>query len=157
LVAAVVAAGCLTLVGVTPASARLTLHLKAPRHVVVGRSAILHATGKIPLADLEFPYWFSLDAIPPSATRKCPTDRWAAVQIAQSTGGAVLVNDQPEAPNRHGRFSIPIGLRPTKPGRVLLCGYTDDGLTNTLAHDGVMLHIKRRRHRHAPLVVATSA
>jgi hypothetical protein len=150
-VAAVVVAGCLTLVGVTPASARLTLHLKAPHHVVVGRPAVLHATGKIPLADLDAPYWFSLDAIPPSVTRKCPADHWAAVQLAQSTGGANLVRDQREQPNARGRFSIPIGVRPTAPGRLLLCAYTDDGLTSTLARTRLMLHIKPRRHRHAAL------
>jgi hypothetical protein len=153
-VAAVVAFGCLTLVGAAPASARLTLHLRAPRHVVVGRAAVIHATGHIPVSALDIPYWFSLDAIPPSVTRNCPADHWAAVQLAASTGGANLTRDQREQPNARGHFSIPIGVRPSRRGRVLLCGYTDDGLTSTLAHDRLMLHIKRPRHRHAPLAVS---
>src|SRR4051812_40750057 len=102
-VAAVVVAGCLTLVGATPASARLTLHLRAPRHVVVGRAAGIHATGRGRVSDIDTPSWSSLDAIPPSFTRTCPADHWAAVQLAQSTGGANLVRDQREQPNARGR------------------------------------------------------
>jgi hypothetical protein len=123
--------------------AGLTLELSAPPSVVVAQPAILHATGTIPVEDLEFPYWFSLDAIPTSVTTTCPADHFAGQQLAQSTGGAILVLTQREAADEAGSFSIPIGVTPTAPGSVLLCGYTDDGLTSTLARASLTLRIER--------------
>ena len=117
-----------------------TLELTAPP-AVVGHPIVMHATGTIPLDELAYPYWFSLAAIPSSVTTSCPTDHWQAVQFAQATNGSVVVLSQRETPDAAGRFTIPVAITPTAPGSVLLCGYTDDGLTNTLAVAPLLLEI----------------
>ena len=124
-----------------------TLGLSAPT-VVAGKSAVLRADGTIPVRDLFFSYWFSLSAIRPSVMSTCPEDHWEAVQIAQSTGGAVLVLSQREIANAEtGAFSIPIGITATAPGKLLLCAYTDDGATQTLAATSMMLDIRPASRR----------
>jgi hypothetical protein len=110
-----------------------TLNLAAPSTPVVGKPMVLDATGTIPVDDLEFPYWFSLDAIPAAVTTTCPQDRWEAVQFATATGGSVVVLSQLERPDATGHFSIPVAVTPSAPGSLLLCGYTDDGQAITLA------------------------
>ncbi len=118
--------------GPATASEDFTLALAAPP-AVVGQPIVLHATGTIPLDELAYPYWFSLSAIPSSVTTTCPADRWEAVQFALGAGGSVVVLSQRETPDATGAFTIPVAVTPTAPGSVLLCGYTDDGMTNTLA------------------------
>jgi P pilus assembly chaperone PapD len=56
----------------TASAAGFTLGLTASSTPVVGKPMILQATGTIPPADLEFSYWFSLDAIPTTVTSTCP-------------------------------------------------------------------------------------
>ena len=145
------AIGALALaISAAPASAgadTFTLGLSAPT-VVAGKSAVLRADGTIPVRDLFFSYWFSLSALRPSVTGTCPEDHWEAVQLAQSTGGAVIVLSQREIANAEtGAFSIPVGITATMPGRLLLCGYTDDGETQTLAATSMMLDIKPASRR----------
>jgi hypothetical protein len=53
-----------------------------------------------------------------------------------------VVRRQHEVADAAGNFSIPIAVTPTAPGRVLLCGYTDDGMASTLAASTLMLDIK---------------
>src|SRR5262249_25190794 len=83
--------------------------------------------------DAQFLYWFSVDAIPANVTTTCPADRWEAVQIANTTGGSVLVLRQGERRDAAGNFSIPFGFTPIRPGAVLRRAYTDDGEATTLA------------------------
>jgi hypothetical protein len=140
------------LVALAPSSASaqadsFTLSLSAPP-VVAGKSAVLRADGTIPVRDLFFSYWFSLSAIRPAVMTTCPEDHWEAVQIAQSTGGAVIVLSQREIANAEtGAFSIPVGITGTRPGKLLLCAYTDDGATQTLAATSMMLDIKPASRR----------
>lgn len=145
------AIGALALaISAAPASAQadtFTLSLSAPT-VVAGKSAVLRADGTIPVRDLFFSYWFSLSALRPSVTSTCPEDHWEGVQLAQSTGGAVIVLSQREIANAAtGAFSIPVGITATAPGRLLLCAYTDDGATQTLATTSMMLDIKPASRR----------
>src|SRR5690242_19195582 len=90
--AAVAATGLLALAA--PAalanSPGFTLSLSANSAPVVGKPMIITATGTIPLADVEFPYWFSLDAIPTSVTTTCPDGHFEGSQLASSTGGGVI-------------------------------------------------------------------
>jgi len=124
-----------------------TLNLSAPP-VVAGKSAVLRADGTIPVRDLFFSYWFSLSALRPSVTTTCPEDHWEAVQLAQSTGGAVIVLSQREIANAEtGAFSIPVGITATQAGKLLLCGYTDDGATQTLAATSMILDIRPASRR----------
>ena len=117
-----------------------TLELAAPP-AVVGQSMVIQATGTIPLDQVQFPYWFSLEAIPTSVTTTCPADRWQAFQFVQGAGGAELAHSQRETPDAAGRFTIPVAVTPTAPGSVLLCGYTDDAMTNTLAVASLLVDI----------------
>src|SRR5438045_2684550 len=82
-----------------------TLELSAPR-AIVGKPFLLTARGTIPVDEIQFPSWFSLDAIPTSLTTTCPPDRWQAAQIANAAGGAVIVLSQSETPDAAGRFTI---------------------------------------------------
>jgi hypothetical protein len=113
--------------------AGFTLELSTPSTVFVGTPVIAHGTGTVPPRDAEFSYWFSLDAIPAAVMSTCPADRWEAAQIAQSTGGTILILSQREVRDAAGNFSIPFGFTPARPGSVLLCAYTDDGAATTLA------------------------
>jgi hypothetical protein len=44
-----------------------------------------------------------------------------------------------------GNFSIRVAVTPSSPGAWLLCGYTDDGMTNTLARASMILDIQPAR------------
>jgi hypothetical protein len=139
----VVAVGLIALAApVSSAFAAFTLNVSAPSPPVVGKPLVLQATGTIDLEELAFPYWFSLDAIPTSVTTTCPPDRWEGVQFAQANGGSVVVWTQREVPDAAGNFSIPIAVTPSAPGSLLLCAYTDDGATNTLARASLTLDIQ---------------
>jgi hypothetical protein len=139
------AVGLLTLTGPAAAASAngFTLNLATSSAPVVGTPVILHATGTIPPADLAFPYWFSLDAIPTAVTSTCPPDRWEGAQFATSTGSIVVLS-QSEIPDAAGNFSIPVAVTPTAAGSVLLCGYTDDGEATTLAAASVILNIQAK-------------
>jgi hypothetical protein len=128
----------------TPAVAQggFTLHLTAESRAVVGKPMIIRATGTVPPpGDIQIPYWFSLDAIPTTVTSTCPRDRWEGVQFAEASGGTVVVLTQREVPDAAGNFTVPVAVTPSQAGSVLLCGYTDDGLTNTLAGASLVLDI----------------
>jgi hypothetical protein len=129
------AAGTLALAaGATPALAdAFTLKLTAPATPVVGKPMVLQATGTMPPEDVEFPYYFSLDAIPTAVTSTCPPDRWEGVQFAQANGGTVVVLSQMLRPDSAGNFSVPVAVTPTAPGSLVLCGYVDDGSLGTQA------------------------
>ena len=125
----------------TPAlAAGFTLELTSPP-AVVGQPIVMQATGTIPVEDIGYSYWFNLEAISTAVTTTCPVDRNQAVQFALGTGGTVIVLSQREAPDAEGRFTIPVAITPTAPGQVLLCGYTDDGVTTTLAQASLLLDI----------------
>jgi hypothetical protein len=134
----------LTLGAPAPAlAAGFTLDLVPQSDAVVGRPLIIKATGTMPPADVSFPYFFSLDAIPTTVTTTCPPDRWEGAQFADANGGSLVVFTQSEHPNPAGDFTIPVAVTPRAPGSVLLCGYTDDGADATLAGASLTLHIKR--------------
>ena len=128
-------------------AAGFSLQLSSPR-LVVGHPAILHANGTIPPEDVQFPYWFSLDAIPTSVTETCPEDAFEGSQLANSTGGSIIVLTQREAADSSGRFSIPVGVTPSGAGSLLLCGYTDDGGAVTLAVAPLIVHIHKSGAAH---------
>jgi hypothetical protein len=127
----------------TPALADgFSLKLTATSTPTVGRSLIIRADGTMPPDDVQFPYWFSLIALRPSVMPNCPHDMWEAVQIGRAAGGATVTLQQRERPDTTGSFSVPVAVTPTSPGSVLLCGYTDDGLTTTLAMAQLTINIQ---------------
>jgi hypothetical protein len=118
-----------------------TLGLAQQSDAVVGRPLIVQATGTMPPENIGFPYWFSLDAIPPTVTTTCPADHFVGMQLATGTGGAIVTLAQPETPDPAGRFAIPVAVTPSAPGSVLLCAYTDNGASGTLAAASLMVNI----------------
>jgi hypothetical protein len=118
-----------------------SLKLTPQSEAVVGKPMIVQATGTIPPDEVWFPYWFSLDAISTSVTTTCPADRWVGTQFGLNNGSVVVLS-QSEKPDSAGNFAIPVAVTPSAPGTVLLCGYTDDGATATLAGASLMLDIK---------------
>jgi hypothetical protein len=123
-------------------AAGFTLGLATQSDAVVGRPLIIQATGTIPPQDIQFPYWFSLDAIPPAVTTTCPPDHFEGAQFASANGGAVVTFAQSERPDSAGDFTVPVAVTPSAPGSLLLCAYTDDGAASTLAAASLMLDIK---------------
>jgi hypothetical protein len=144
-VGALLAAATVIALGATAAPAlagTFTLDLQPQSDAVVGRPLIIKATGTIPPQDVGYPYWYSLDAIPAAVTTTCPADQGEGAQIALGTGGAVVVLTQSTHPNLAGDFTIPSGVTPTAPGRLLMCGYIDDGGAVTLASASLILDIR---------------
>ena len=138
-------AAALFAVGAVPSpalGAGFTLSLSAPATPVVGQPIVLQATGTIPPEYLRFLYWFSLEAIPTAVTTTCPLDSFEASQFAAVNGGTHVVVTQREHPDATGNFSIPVAITPSASGSVLLCAYTDDGATNTLARASLTLNIQ---------------
>jgi hypothetical protein len=119
-----------------------TLNLAPQSEAVVGRPLIIQASGTIPPESVQFPYWFSLDAISTAVTTTCPPDRWEGAQFANATGGSIVVLTQSENPDVAGNFAIPVAVTPSAAGSVLLCAYTDDGAAATLAAASLTLNIK---------------
>jgi hypothetical protein len=142
IVVALLCLGSATAARADSSRAGFTLEMSVPSPVVVGHPAMLQVTGTIPEDVVEFSYWFSLSAIPTSFTTTCPADHHVAKQFALTSGGAVIIWTQREPADATGRFSIPVAVSPTAPGSVLLCGYTDDGATHTLAAASLMLQIQ---------------
>ena len=142
LVSTAVAAIALAVSASPTLAAGFALNLEPQAEAMVGRPMIINATGTIPPGSVQFPYWFSLDAIPTAVTTTCPEDRWEGAQFANATGGAIIVLTQAERPNAAGNFTIPVAVTPSAPGTVLLCGYTDDGGAVTLARASLILDIK---------------
>jgi hypothetical protein len=162
LVAALVAAAASTGGLAAPALAgQFTLGLTAPPGAAVGKPMLLQAAGTMPVEDVTFPYFLISVALPTSVTQTCPAGYWDAVQIANATGGGILDLSAPITPSSTGAWSIPIGLRPWAPGRLLICAYVGDGADTTLAGASLTLEITAAGARpvnvSAPRVVRSAA
>lgn len=139
-----VLAACIFCMAAPSAFAAHTLSLDAPSDVTVGDLTVVTANGTMPPEEVQFPYWYSLDAIPASFTTTCPDDHFVGGQFANSSGGAVLTFAQPEHPDLNGIWSVPVAVNATSPGGVLLCGYTDDGSGGTLAVGSALVTVHPR-------------
>jgi hypothetical protein len=128
------------------------LKLTAPSTPVVGKPMVLQATGAMPPEDIQFPYYFSLDAIPTAVTTTCPPDRWEGVQFAEANGGSVVVLTQSLKPDAAGNFAVPVAVTPTAPGSLVLCGYVDDGAASTLAAASLPFDIQAAPRPVSPAV-----
>lgn len=71
----------------------------------------------------------------------CPAEAGAGAQLAIHAGGQLVVLTQREVADATGHFSLPVGFTPWAPGRYLLCAYTDDGATSTLAAASLVLDV----------------
>jgi hypothetical protein len=135
-------------VAATPALGQThTLNLSAPSSTaVVGQTIIIQASGFNPQDPVfTFSSYLSIDAIPASVLSACPADYSAAAQIARETyaqGGEVVTSYQREEVDAAGNFSIPVAYVPRFAGRFLLCGYTDDAATSTLATASLVMNVE---------------
>ena len=109
-----------------------TLSLSLPSSGTVGKALVVTATGTDP-TDAGALY-LEIDAIPTSLATTCPSGYLNGSQLASSSpDGALVAFDQPEVFDSSGSFSNVNGYTPNATGRVLFCGYTDDGSGDTLA------------------------
>jgi hypothetical protein len=131
------AATALVLATAGSASAAETLSLSGPSSAAVGQPVVIQASGNDNPADGTL--YLELDSIPTSAATTCPDSYLSGSQLATSTGGSLVALDDRELEDGAGNFSMPVGYRPPSAGGWLLCGYTDDGATDTLAAASLVL------------------
>jgi hypothetical protein len=129
----------------SPASGQTyTLNLSAPPTAAVGQPIIIQATGSNPPTDF-FSSWLDVYAIPTGVLSACPAEYLNALQVATSTrpqGGGIITNSLRENVDAAGNFSIPLVHTPTVPGQFLICGYTNDAATFTLATASLLLNVQ---------------
>jgi hypothetical protein len=119
-----------------------SLSLSGPSTGVVGRPMIIDATGKNPPpAEYWFPMWLHVDAIPAGVIASCPASSRDSTQIALAAGGEYLAFAQRENVAADGSFAHPVGFSPKRPGTWLICGYTEDGFTNTFATASLSVNV----------------
>jgi hypothetical protein len=95
---------------------------------------ILHVTGSTPPpAEYWFPSWLEADAIPARVLQVCPDGYADAWQIAHDAGGESLAFAQLVNVDATGAFANIVAFTPKASGAWLICGYTENGLTGTLA------------------------
>jgi hypothetical protein len=134
-------------VAATPALGQThTLNLSAPSSTAaVGQTIIIQASGsneQEPIVD--FSSYLTVVAIPTSVLSACPADYSSGKQVALSSGaqgGEVLDEYHREDEDAAGNFSMPVAYVPRLAGRFLLCGYTDDAATTTLATASLLLTV----------------
>ena len=120
-----------------------TLTVSGPATVTPGQTPIFHAAGANPPTDFFFS-WLDVSAIPTSVLATCPDDYLTASQIADSAhaqGGEHVVLGQREIVDANGDFSIPFGYSPRIAGSYLLCAYSNDGATYTLARSSLNVRV----------------
>jgi hypothetical protein len=135
-------------VAATPALGQThTLSLSAPSSTaVVGQTIIIQASGsneQEPFVD--FSSYLTVVAIPTSVLSACPADYSSGKQVASETyaeGGEVLDEFHREDEDAAGNFSMPVAYVPRFAGRFLICGYSDDAATTTLARASLALTVE---------------
>jgi hypothetical protein len=121
-----------------------TLNLSGPSSAAVGQPLVIQAAGANPADDF-FSSWLDVAAIPTSVLSSCPAGYLNASQIASSTssqGGENVATALREDVDSAGIFSMPLAYTPGTPGRFLICGYTNDGATATLATASMLLDVQ---------------
>src|SRR5689334_567335 len=116
-----------------------TLNLSGPSAATVGQPLVVQASGIDNPANGTL--YLELDAIPGGVVSSCPASYLDGSQLATSTGGSLVAFDDREIEDGAGNFSMPVGYTPQKPGNLLLCGYTDDGATDTLAASSLIVPV----------------
>ena len=120
-----------------------SIGVSGPSSTNVGQSTLLKVSGKNPTPGPPDNYWFgtwlSVNVIPTSIASSCPPTHDEGYQLGQAgyaQGGGYLVFTQREPVNANGDWSVTVGYTPVVAGKMLICAYSDDGYTNTLAVGG---------------------
>lgn len=141
------AVGILSLAAMaTPALGQnYVLNMSAPATTAAGETILINAAGANPPTDF-FTSWLDVYAIPASVLTTCPAGYLNASQVASSTharGGTHIAVAQREDVDEAGRFSMSVAYTPTTVGPFLICGYTNDGATGTLARASLMVTVQQ--------------
>ena len=112
-------------------AATFTLTISAPATAVVGKPFPVTGSGVDPID--QGALYLEIDEIPASFTTTCPASYLDGSQLASSSGGNLVAFDQRENFDAGGTFSNLNAFTPAATGKVLFCGYTDDGAADTLA------------------------
>jgi len=115
-----------------------SVKVSAPPKVVVGQPTVIEVNGTV--ADLRYPYWLTVVSIKPEVT-SCPANYYEGKQIANATGGSILVSTGRVTPDSSGSFRTPVGINPYLAGQVWICAYIHDGETVTLGSTSLLLTI----------------
>jgi hypothetical protein len=117
-----------------------SIGVAGPSTASMGQLLTLKVSGKNPTPGPPDDYWFgtwlSVDVIPTQVASSCPPTHDEGYQLGQAGaayGGGYLVFTQREPVNANGDWSITVGYTPNVAGKKLICAYSDDGYTNTLA------------------------
>jgi len=143
-VAALAAVLCVLAMGASASQASaangFSIGVAGPSTASVGQSVILKVSGKNPTPGYPDYYWFgtwlSVNVIPTSIASSCPPTADEGYQLGSAgyaQGGGYLVFTQREPVDSNGNWSVTVGYTPQVASRVLICAYSDDGYTNTLA------------------------
>jgi hypothetical protein len=126
-----------------------SIGVAGPSTATVGQSTILKVSGKNPTPgppdDYWFATWLSVDVIPASIATTCPPTADEGMQLGiagAAEGGGYLVFTQREPVDANGNWSVSVGYTPGHAGRKLVCAYSDDGYTNTLAVGGHTIDVR---------------
>jgi hypothetical protein len=136
-----ITAAMLSLAAAPAFGAGYNVSITGPAGTTVGTPVVFQATGSNPADDF-FSSWLDVSAIPTSAASSCPPGYFNGMQLAESTGGEQVVRALREEVDSGGNFSTPFGWTPSKPGSYLLCAYTNDGASGTLATASLPFDVK---------------
>jgi hypothetical protein len=127
----------------TPALAYdFSLNLSGPTTGVAGQALVYEAYGvNPPPSEYWFSTWLDAVAIPTTVVSNCPLNQGDGTIMATRTGGLLVTISAREVVDDAGRFANIIGFTPPAPGKWLVCAYSDDGYTNTLARASVTVDV----------------
>src|SRR5262249_7712255 len=108
-----------------------------------------------PATQYPFLSWLTVVAIPATVVSTCPTGYVDATQVATQAGGEILAMASRENPDVAGNFTNSVGYTPEALGAVLVCAYTNDGLTDTFATASLLLNVLAEAPR-APSTTTTT-
>lgn len=109
-----------------------TLSLSLPSKGIVNEAMNVTATGNDPSNPGGL--YLEIDAIPTTEAPLCPSDFMSARNLASSSSNGQYISFmQPEHLDTSANFSIVNMFTPIATGAYLICAYSDDGVSGTLA------------------------
>jgi hypothetical protein len=132
--------------GATPAFAApgYSLDISGPGAGAVGKPSLFKVSGTNPTpAESWFSTYMQVEAIPASVMPACPPAYLEGIQIAEhswASGGDHIAGPQTELRDDAGNWTASVAYTPSVPGRMLLCGYSQN-VTNTLAMDQHVIQV----------------
>jgi hypothetical protein len=143
------ALGALALGVITPAAGAysFSIGVSAPANATVGRPVPLQVNGvNPPPAEYWFNSYFSVEALPASVFPMCPAGHEEGSQAVVETVAAGGTHVTPvwvrERVSDSGAWLASLAYTPRAAGRMLLCAYTNDAFTHTLARASTAVDVR---------------